>query len=139
MKHRRQCATCGGEFFAQKADGRFCSLPCAHAQVSGRLADYGSERERNAMKCHRRRLRQLAVYGEEVIPSVVFERDGWICQLCKEPVDPTISGRYGAGATLDHIVPISIGGPHTYANVQLAHKSCNSRKHATWRGQLVLL
>lgn len=135
----RSCDYCGSAFVGQTERSRFCCLDHAHAMVSGRLADYTSERERNAMKCHRRRLRRLAVYGEEVVPSVVFERDGWVCQLCHKPVDPTISGRYGQGATLDHIVPISLGGPHTYANVQLAHKSCNSRKHANWRGQMVLI
>lgn len=30
--------------------------------------------------------------------------------------------------TLDHIIPLAAGGAHTYANVQLAHFLCNSRK-----------
>ena len=31
-------------------------------------------------------------------------------------------------ATLDHIVPLSCGGEHSEANVQLAHFLCNSTK-----------
>lgn len=34
--------------------------------------------------------------------------------------------------SLDHIVPLSKGGTHTYANVQLAHFSCNSSKWANF-------
>lgn len=31
-------------------------------------------------------------------------------------------------ATIDHIIPLSKGGTHTYNNVQLAHYICNSKK-----------
>jgi 5-methylcytosine-specific restriction endonuclease McrA len=31
---------------------------------------------------------------------------------------------------VDHIVPISKGGPHSYLNVQLAHAKCNRTKGA---------
>jgi 5-methylcytosine-specific restriction endonuclease McrA len=42
------------------------------------------------------------------------------------------------GPTLDHIVPVSRGGAHTAANVQLAHSACNRRKWHTGPGQLRL-
>jgi 5-methylcytosine-specific restriction endonuclease McrA len=32
------------------------------------------------------------------------------------------------GPSLDHIVPVSLGGTHTWANVQLAHLRCNVSK-----------
>ena len=31
--------------------------------------------------------------------------------------------------TMDHIIPLSKGGGHSYKNIQLAHFGCNSRKH----------
>ena len=33
--------------------------------------------------------------------------------------------------TIDHIVPISLGGEHSYANCQAVHFMCNSKKSGT--------
>jgi 5-methylcytosine-specific restriction endonuclease McrA len=33
-------------------------------------------------------------------------------------------------ASMDHLVPLSKGGDHSWANVALAHRSCNSKRGA---------
>lgn len=77
----------------------------------------------------RKRAKQWGVYYEPVDRRKIFARNQWICQLCLEPVNPhSTDPRWRA--SLDHIIPMSRGGAHTYANLQLAHVSCNSRKHA---------
>jgi 5-methylcytosine-specific restriction endonuclease McrA len=58
---------------------------------------------------------------QEVDRQAVYVRDGGICQLCGEPVSP---GRM----TMDHKTPLTRGGAHSLENLQLAHRSCNSRK-----------
>lgn len=58
----------------------------------------------------------------------VFNRDGWMCQLCREPVDRSLRVPHRLAATLDHVVPLNRGGNHTRRNVQLAHFICNSIK-----------
>jgi 5-methylcytosine-specific restriction endonuclease McrA len=68
-----------------------------------------------------RRARRAGVAVERVDPIAVFERDGWKCGICLRPV-------VKEEASVDHIVPIARGGEHSYANVQLAHLSCNKRK-----------
>jgi 5-methylcytosine-specific restriction endonuclease McrA len=65
----------------------------------------------------------------------IFVRDGWICQLCFEPVDPNLldeaDGRMTPGfPTIDHIMPLSKGGGDRPDNVQLAHRTCNTEKNA---------
>jgi 5-methylcytosine-specific restriction endonuclease McrA len=60
----------------------------------------------------------------------IFERDGWICQLCLEPVDPELPRSNRMGATIDHIIPLSRGGLDGPDHVQLAHRSCNASKRA---------
>jgi 5-methylcytosine-specific restriction endonuclease McrA len=49
----------------------------------------------------------------------VFIRDNYTCQYC---------GRQSGDLTIDHIVPRSRGGPHTWENLVSACKTCNHRK-----------
>ena len=60
----------------------------------------------------------------------IYERDGWICQLCGLPVDRTLTGRDRMGATLDHIEPRTavLIPDHSPSNLRLAHRSCNSSR-----------
>ncbi len=60
----------------------------------------------------------------------VFERDGWVCQICYEPVDRRAKWPHPRSASLDHIIPFAAGGDHTYDNVQCSHWECNGRKHS---------
>jgi 5-methylcytosine-specific restriction endonuclease McrA len=78
------------------------------------------------------------LFVENVIPSVVFERDKWICQLCLAPVDQGLSGDDPDGPTVDHIIPLTHGGPHSYENTQLAHRRCNTQKGNRVSGQMAL-
>lgn len=58
----------------------------------------------------------------------IFERDGWTCKLCDLPVDPSLDWPHPMAKTIDHVIPVSKGGPDSPANVQLAHFGCNLRK-----------
>jgi hypothetical protein len=58
----------------------------------------------------------------------VYERDEWLCWICGQPVDPALRAPDPLSKSLDHVVPISEGGPHVRENVRLAHAICNSRR-----------
>ena len=62
-------------------------------------------------------------FVENVNPMIVYERDNWICQLCNKSVSKIFDRKIVDIASLDHIIPISKGGEHSYANTQLAHLS----------------
>ncbi|HEX9891415.1 MAG TPA: HNH endonuclease [Actinomycetota bacterium] len=47
----------------------------------------------------------------------VFARDEWKCQYCGAPAE-----------NVDHVIPRSKGGEHTWENVVAACRRCNSRK-----------
>lgn len=47
----------------------------------------------------------------------VFARDGWTCQYCGK-----------AAENVDHVIPKSRGGQHSWDNVVAACRRCNSRK-----------
>jgi hypothetical protein len=83
---------------------------------------------KNRMKAHKRRTLVKNAFKEVVDPRIIFERDGWICKLCKEPVDKNTKHPDRGCAVVDHIQPLAIGGIHAYSNVQLAHHGCNLMK-----------
>lgn len=70
-------------------------------------------------------------YEDGITLSSVISKYSGICQLCGMPVDSTDRKGNSIGRiypTIDHIVPLSKGGSHTWDNVQLAHMACNSSK-----------
>lgn len=73
----------------------------------------------------KRRAIMKSLPAENVDSLDIFERDGWVCQLCKKKVSKTLKHPHPMSASLDHIVPINGGGPHTRVNCQLAHLRCN--------------
>lgn len=94
------CADCGRTWpstFAQASR-------CPSCSVSHRRA---VKRMRNAF-----RRGAPSISGQVVTDSEIFERDGWRCQLCGDPVLPFIKGLHPRQASIDHIVPVSKGGEH---------------------------
>ena len=60
---------------------------------------------------------------------VVFERDGWACVECGTLTPrERQSVRAPDQPTIDHNVPLFMGGHHTYANVRLLCLQCNEAK-----------
>lgn len=70
-----------------------------------------------------RRAKRRAVFVEVVRRDRLAKRDGMNCALCGELTTKQ-------NWSVDHIIPISKGGEHSYANTQLAHRLCNARKGA---------
>jgi predicted nucleic acid-binding Zn ribbon protein len=87
------------------------------------------------------RAMMYGVHYEHVSRVGVFRRDGWRCQLCRKKVlkkakrNKHTRKLHPRTASLDHIVPMSKGGPHAEANVQCACLACNVRKNARLIGQ----
>src|SRR6185437_11193092 len=76
----------------------------------------------------RRRAAKYAGHVERFSSQEIYERDGWVCGICDQPVDRSRRYPDRDSASLDHIVPLSRGGSHTRRNVQLAHLRCNLDK-----------
>ena len=81
---------------------------------------------------HKERARAFGYeYDRTVTLCKVYKRDKGVCKICGKPTDirDIQNGHIGRlYPTIDHIVPMSKGGPHTWKNVQLAHMYCNSKK-----------
>lgn len=60
----------------------------------------------------------------------IYERDGWACQICLEPVVPDLDPQHRMAATLDHIAPraLTLFPDDSPQNLRLAHRACNSAR-----------
>lgn len=88
---------------------------------------------------HQSRARRYGGARESFNPLDVLARDRWRCQLCGIKTPQAKRGSMDDNAPeLDHIIPLSKGGPHTRANTQCLCRKCNSVKGDAARGQLGL-
>lgn len=69
-----------------------------------------------------RRARKAEKFVEVVDPATLFKRDNGICGICNENILDKFE--------VDHIIPLSVGGEHSYKNTQAAHPTCNRKKWA---------
>lgn len=117
------CLSCGAGFLSVQPAAKFCSAKCARRVNS-----------------EARRARKREAFAVPVNRKQIFDRDRWVCQLCRKSIDPADRVPHPLAATLDHIIPLASGGTHEPSNCQAAHFICNSRKGARgWGEQLLLL
>lgn len=142
----RICALPGCEvaFVPSEEKTRCCSerhgkmLYSREARASGRVVHVWDDKARD--RYHRRRARKSgASTGAPVELAIIAERDGWRCHLCRKRVGKKVRWPHPRSASLDHLVPLSVGGAHDPANVRLAHLVCNTRKGNRAAGDQLLL
>jgi len=112
---------CGAIFAGDKRRNRYCSEACF----------LGNRHKANWKHMNKRRTRLRDAFVEAFDRVEIFERDGWVCQICKLPTDRSAEWPDQQMPSLDHIMPISRGGKHSRANAQTSHLGCNVRKGAS--------
>jgi 5-methylcytosine-specific restriction endonuclease McrA len=128
----KRCRHCGVAFSPLYPYGRgmhYCGMACrdAGAEIAKRAA------KRNTRRKYGNKWRSIAryygVFYEPVNVMRVFDRDGWRCQICGIDTPAKLRGTYKPNAPeLDHRIPISKNGPHSYNNTQCACRKCNGAK-----------
>jgi len=87
--------------------------------------------KRDRMRNHSQRRRALKVktsLGERVLLAKIAERDGYRCGICHRKVNMKLVWPHVRSPSIDHVVPLSLGGVHDPTNAQLAHLRCNLTK-----------
>jgi 5-methylcytosine-specific restriction endonuclease McrA len=116
------CEYCGKEFISHR-EVKYCSKTCMN-------------RRNNYNKTMGRRKKAFinGNYDKSITLSKLIKRDK-VCQICGSKVDcedkKKVNGTILVGSkypSIDHIIPISKCGTHTWDNIQLAHVGCNVRK-----------
>ena len=117
QKITRSCVVCGKEFETWKGRKITCSAEC-------------SRKKKNIDRQYKG-----IVVDSDITLKKLAERDHNQCQICGLFVDwndysfkneNIICGNLYP--SIDHVTPISKGGLHSWSNVQLAHRRCNSKK-----------
>lgn len=92
-----------------------------------RIRGKGGQRIHAVIKFCRRCKQDYDKY--KLTAAQLAERDGTDCGICGEPVDMTLRRSESLMcASVDHILPRSLGGSHEPDNLQLAHLYCNHVK-----------
>lgn len=134
---RGVCRTCNGPTDFYLCHGCRPSEP-KYRNIRGvcRVCNGPAERfvcescKKDVARFHKRKYRALkkGVGYSRYNREQIFERDGWVCQLCKQRVNRRLRYPDRRSASLDHIIPLSRGGVDAPENVQLAHLGCNLDK-----------
>lgn len=121
------CKECGKRHTISYGEKRtdFCSDEC------------GNKFSRRKAKVRKKkRLKKNGKIDYDITLPKLMKRDNNICKICgqvcnSDDYDVDKEGNFITGGTypsIDHIIPVSKGGTHTWDNVQLAHFKCNSDK-----------
>jgi len=124
VRYSKVCQSCGERYETSQPHQLTCTKKCASRRTRQ------TQRQRHGRQdTHRKRARRYGCEYEPVSRTKVFERDGYVCQICGEATSSKYSFDDPWSPTVDHIVPMSKQGAHSYENIQCAHAFCNSVKN----------
>lgn len=127
----KTCKNCGKHFMTEfKKNKTFCSEHCRDEYVKS---------YRHFHKRIRKKKLADAIVDDNITLEGVCRKFNGVCQICGHLVNyndytTNYDGYFITGhdyPSIDHIVPLSKGGKHSWDNVQLAHFMCNSMKSDT--------
>ena len=119
------CCVCGEPFETFNPAQKTCSKKC-------------SRKYANAKKD--RRIPKEQRIDKDITLEALYRRDSGVCYLCGKKCDWNDKAGNVVGPlypSIDHVVPVSKGGFHSWDNVLLAHFECNVTKSDTLEKDLI--
>lgn len=126
---RRFCSDACRVLYQSNDGARPTTTPCVACGDSIDLLERGNrgQRRKVTVKFCRPCKQDYAKY--KMSARELARRYGTGCGICGEPVDLNLRRSDSIRcASVDHIIPRSLGGGHEPENLQLAHLDCNMRK-----------
>lgn len=120
----KECKVCGKTFKTYKSHQVIC--------LSDKCKKRNSSRDKRISK------EQLIDKGINL--KKLYQRDNGRCYICGGECDwnDTLSNRVGdTYPTIEHLLPISAGGLHSWDNIRLAHWKCNVDKSDSINEELI--
>lgn len=125
------CCDCGATYYYEKGVSSLTRCENCHAEYEREVRRQDGLYGKTLNARGRYWTRITGADYEPINPEVVFDMDGYVCYLCGCELskrDGVVRGNY---PTVDHVIPLSRGGAHTYDNVRACCHTCNSHKGAT--------
>lgn len=120
------CKNCGKEYcigITGYNSNKYCSEKCMKRWAM---------RIKNDRRLKRMKTRR---HDTDITLEKLFGKDAGVCYLCGKLCDWAAVDCNGNAQdnypSIDHVIPLSRGGLHTWANVRLAHRGCNTAKGAS--------
>ncbi|MGR5960977.1 HNH endonuclease [Bacillus cereus] len=115
INSKRKCRECGIAYHS--TNNSFCSSECKN-------------KYNNRVKELRRReqLKQNGKIDYGITMQKLYERDKGICHICNGRTNLKVHYNDDSYPTIDHLTPVVKGGTHTWDNVKIAHRKCNTLK-----------
>ena len=109
----KECPGCESSFTTSNRIKVFCSEQC---QLWHR-EQFRRERDKE--------------FRNKVTPSfkrrIYFASNGF-CGICNQYIDLRLAHPNQMSFSIDHIIPRSLGGTHSFTNLQAAHLGCNAKR-----------
>lgn len=133
-----KCIECGS-FFGSKRKRSICSKSCTN------------RRDNRLKELRKRKLRINGRVDYSITLEKLIQKEKNVCYLCGGQCDLNDfviddRGSFIVGLnypSIEHVIPVSKGGTHTWDNVKLAHHYCNTiksdKKVVENTGQMVLM
>ena len=109
----KTCIECGKEFTTHKKNVVCCSPECTKKRAN-------NHKDRRLKKCD--------IVDNGITLSKLVKRDKGICYICGKKVNMKADSNSDWYGSIDHVKAIANGGNHTWDNVKLAHRYCNTIK-----------
>lgn len=117
------CKNCGKEYSIGTTgynSEQYCSKKCMKRWAM---------RIKNDRRVRRMKTRR---HDNDITLEMLFKKDNGVCYLCGALCDWSAVDVEGNALneypSIDHVRPLSKGGTHTWDNVKLAHRGCNTAK-----------
>jgi 5-methylcytosine-specific restriction endonuclease McrA len=124
----KQLAAKAGVLFRVGYSG-ICSVECLEIARENSSIDNRNKSYIRQISLRFEKYNSSAEIDSTVTQDAIYERDKGICYLCGNLTFKDYENRpANQRATLDHIIPLSKGGNHTFDNVKIACWRCNSIK-----------
>lgn len=113
----RECLECGTEFITNNKKTLCCTPECTNRRQN-RLKEIN----------RRHKLKENGKVDYSISLHRLIKKHNGKCGICGRKVDIKADPNSDTYPSIDHVFPVSKGGTHTWDNVQLAHRGCNTLK-----------